>query len=149
MSAAAIIDELRRRGASAWRLGDRVRVCPALAVSPDLAAAVRVHRAELLALLPPAPPEVAALPAQPPAVPDAPTPPRTWILGGGTDRELRLAVASEPPWSERVHAAARLVERIDDLHRASLDREAERAAIELEGLLAELRRDGIVAWLTS
>lgn len=87
----------------------------------------------------------------PRAVADAPGPPRTWLLAspGPEPGAMRLAVAAEPPWPELVHVAARIAGRIDDLHRAGRDREAEGAAISLEGLLAKLRREGIETWLSS
>jgi hypothetical protein len=74
---------------------------------------------------------------------------RTWIIAGRSEGAMRLAIGSDPPWPEAVFRAGALVEVIDRWHRAGRDREAEGAAIELEGVLGELRRSGIEAWLTS
>src|SRR5437899_935691 len=63
MSATAheLLDELRRRGAVAFRVGDRLRVRPADVVPPELVDRLRAHKAELLGLVaehPPAAPAV-------------------------------------------------------------------------------------------
>lgn len=52
MTAAAILSELTRRGARVERHGDRLRIVPASAVTPELLAAVRDHKQELLPLVP-------------------------------------------------------------------------------------------------
>jgi hypothetical protein len=70
------------------------------------------------------------------------------MIGGG-EGEMRLAVQSEPPWSDAVFRAAALAEVIDSYHRAGNDRQPEEAAFQLEAVLAELRRDSVEAWLTS
>jgi hypothetical protein len=85
------------------------------------------------------------------SAPDSGIEPPVWLLGGSTGGEMRLAVQGEPPWPEPelVNVAVKLVERIDDLHRAGRDREAEGVAMSLEKLIEELRREGVTAWLTS
>lgn len=55
MTTQDLLLELHRRGAVAYRVGDKVRVRPATAVPPDLARRLREHKAELLLALPDAP----------------------------------------------------------------------------------------------
>jgi hypothetical protein len=74
--------------------------------------------------------------------------PESWIVASDNDGEMRLAVQAEPPWPDGVFRAAALVEVIDRHHRAGEDRLAEAAAVELEGVIARLRGEGIEAWLT-
>ena len=153
MSAAAeILRDAADRGVELVADGDHVRVRFRGAPPDDLLDRLREHRDAVLAALrcSPAPKALISGGERLSATPDAPAPPRTWLLlPPGSTGEMRLAVAAEPPWPPMVHVAARLVGRIDALHRAGRDREAEGAAISLEGLLAELGREGIQAWMTS
>lgn len=118
MTALAVLDELRARGGIAYRHGERVRIVPPSAVSPDLLRRVREHRHELLEVLPEAPPEVAALPAI-----GGP-----WIVSSSSDGAMRLLIETPPPWPDSVFEAATLVEIIDQHHRADHDPEAGRLA---------------------
>lgn len=80
MIAQQLVADLRARGVSLYRLGERVRVIPASAVEPDLQARLRAHRAELLRILPDAPPAVAVLrPAE------RRSPPTPNLTGDATD----------------------------------------------------------------
>lgn len=143
-AAAEILAEIRAVGAVAYRRGDEVRMRPARAITPALLDRVRRHKREPLAVLPSTPPEVAALPVAP-----APTEHATWIVSNSSDGAVRLVVASDP--GERtpaVYRAAALVETLDQLHRAG-DPRAQAVADELEGVLAEIRRERVPAWFTS
>lgn len=51
MTPAALLADLRARGVELVAIGDRLRFRPASAVSRDTREALRVHKAELLALL--------------------------------------------------------------------------------------------------
>lgn len=146
MTAAEILDELRARGGTAYRYGARVRIVPATAASPDLTARVHEHKAELLALLPEAPPEIAALPAT--STPPMPGQSHPWIISSSCAGGMRLVVVSEPPWPDAVFEAAALVEVLDARHRADR-RDAQEIADRLDAVLSALRADGIGAWLTS
>jgi hypothetical protein len=55
MTPAAVLAELHRRGATAYRKGDTIRLRPAAVLSPALVEAVRQHKAELLLALPETP----------------------------------------------------------------------------------------------
>lgn len=139
MTAHLLLDELRARGGAAYRHGERVRIVPPSAVSPDLLRRLREHRHELLEVLPEAPPEVAALPAI-----GGP-----WIISSSSDGAMRLLVETPPPWPDSVFEAATLVEVIDHHHRAGRDSEASRLAERLEAALGMLRAAGVSAWLAS
>lgn len=139
MTALAVLDELRARGGIAYRHGERVRIVPPSAVSPDLLRRVREHRHELLEVLPEAPPEVAALPAI-----GGP-----WIVSSSRDGAMRLLVETPPPWPDSVFEAATLVEVLDQHHRAGRDSEASRLAERLAYALQSLRAGGVSAWLAS
>ena len=52
MTPAAMLAEIRRRGAIAYRKGDTIRLRPASVLPPELIEAVRRHKAELLAVVP-------------------------------------------------------------------------------------------------
>ena len=58
-SAAALVDELRRRGVELRAEGDRLRYRPVSAVTPEDVEALRRHKSELLAILAPPPPDPA------------------------------------------------------------------------------------------
>lgn len=139
MTALAVLDELRARGGIAYRHGERVRIVPPSAVSPDLLRRVREHRHELLEVLPEAPPEVAALP-----VIGGP-----WIVSRSSDGAMRLLVETPPPWPNSVFEVATLVEVIDQHHCAGNDSEAASLAARLETALGALRAAGVSAWLAS
>ena len=141
--ALAVLDEVRMRGGAAYRLGDRVRIFPASAASPDLVERIREQKQQLLPMLPLAPPHVAAA-----AAVESPSSCSTWIISA-SGGEMRLLVASSPPWPHAVFRAAALVEVIDRRHRAGRDAAALDAACELESLLIELRGHGVEAWLSS
>ena len=51
MNAAALIDDLRRRGVQLEARGDRLRFKPASSVPPDLLADLRANKAQILAAL--------------------------------------------------------------------------------------------------
>ena len=51
MTAAELIAELTRRGIRLETAGDRLRYSPRSALTPDLAAQMKAHKAELLVLL--------------------------------------------------------------------------------------------------
>ena len=55
MSAQALVAELRTRGVELIPAGDRIRFRPASAVPPELVERLRAHKAEVLAILTPAP----------------------------------------------------------------------------------------------
>lgn len=57
MTAAAVLAEVRSRGARAFRRGDKLRLEPFEALTPDLIARARAVRDELLALVSEPPPE--------------------------------------------------------------------------------------------
>jgi len=140
----AILDELRARGAVAYRRGGDVRMRPARAITPELLERVKRHKAELLPLLPDAPPAThgrATAPAESCANP--------WIVSAGGNGNLRLVIAAPPPWPDDVFEAAALVEVIDRHHRAGADPLAHAAAERLEAKLEALRRNGFPAWLAS
>jgi hypothetical protein len=61
--AAALLAEVYRRGAIAYRIGDHIRLRPAAAIPCDLLARVRRHKTELLPLLPEGTPATASAPA--------------------------------------------------------------------------------------
>lgn len=63
MTAVDLVAKVEALGARVWRLGDRLRVVPAGRLTPDLRAELSRCKADLLAVLPEAPPEIAALPA--------------------------------------------------------------------------------------
>lgn len=139
MSAAAILDELRARGAVAYRRGDQVRMRPGSVITPGLLDAVRRHKDELLPLLP----------SDPPPKPEVGKP-GPWVVSGGSDGGMRLVVNADPPWPDAVFEAAALIEILDRAHRE--DRATptmDRAARALDDALAALRRAGVEAWLTS
>lgn len=140
-SAAQILAEIRAVGAVAYRRGDEVRMRPARAITPALLDRVRRHKRELLAVLPVAPPEVAA--------PPAPAEPVEWIVSSASAGAMRLVIAASPEdWTAAVWRAAALVEVLDMRTRA--DRaDAQEAADQLQALLGELKREGIEAWLAS
>jgi hypothetical protein len=133
VTATALLDELSRRGARVEVVEGELHVRPRRAVL-DLAPAIQRHARELAAA-------VVAVPALPE--------PRVWIIASEDPGEMRLAVASEPPWPDAVFRAAALVEVIDRHHRAGEDKLAEAAAIQLETAIARLRDEGIESWLTS
>ncbi len=54
--AAALLDEVYRRGATARRIGDHIHLQPATALPTDLIDRLRTHKADLLRLLPDAEP---------------------------------------------------------------------------------------------
>jgi len=51
-AAHALLAEVHRRGAVAYRVGDRLRIRPAAAVPPELVERLRQHKAELMPLVP-------------------------------------------------------------------------------------------------
>lgn len=57
MTAHDLLAELHRRGAVAYRVGDRLRVRPADAVPPELLDRLRQYKAALLPLVPERPPD--------------------------------------------------------------------------------------------
>jgi hypothetical protein len=136
-AAAAILVEIQTAGAFAYRRGDRVAIRPARVISADLVERVRRHKAELLAILPPAPPEV--------TTPE----PEPWIVSSASLGNMRIVTTTHPSqWTPAVWRAAALVERLDELHRADAPG-SQAIADELDCVLAELQREGITAWLTS
>lgn len=52
MTPAGVLEEIRRRGAIAYRAGDTIRLRPASVLPPELIDAVRQHKTELLPLVP-------------------------------------------------------------------------------------------------
>lgn len=87
-----------------------------------------------------------ALVIQPPAAAES----GPWIGSTASPGLMRLIVNVPPErWTPTVHAAIRLVDVIDSHHRAGRDADANDAALELDGLLAVLARDGIMARLAS
>lgn len=56
MTARDLLAEVHRCGAVAYRIGDRLRIRPADAVTPELVDRLRQHKAELLPLVPERPP---------------------------------------------------------------------------------------------
>ena len=52
MSATALLAELHRLGAVAYRAGDGIRVRPASAIPPELFERLRQHKSELLRVVP-------------------------------------------------------------------------------------------------
>jgi len=142
--AVEIIKDLHARGGTAYRYRDCVRIVPAASADRASVARIREQKSALLAVLPPAPPEVAALPTGLPKE-DAP-----WIFSTGSAGDMRLVVASDPPWPDGVFEAAALLEVIDFRHQAGHDALAQVAADRLEIKLAELRDSwSIDAWLAS
>ena len=83
MTAAELLSELTRLGIEVVASGDRLRYRPRSAVAPDLAAKLKMHKPELLALLRP-PPEVAPILAQ--SGTDAPGPLRKPVCRCGSTR---------------------------------------------------------------
>jgi hypothetical protein len=158
MTTAEILSELRAAGGAAYRHGERVRVVPPSAASPNLVARIRERRAELLAVLPDAPPEIAALrsaaplPAERPLDPsrspdcDAGTTARAWVIPSDARSDMRLVVVNPPPWPPGVYEAAALVEVLDVRQRADR-KDAQEIANRLDAVLSALRTEGIEAWL--
>jgi len=137
-AAAEVLAEIRALGAVAYRWDGRVRLRPGSVIPPGLLAAVRLHKAEILPLLPT-------------VTPSEPEPnPAPWIISHEGDGGMRLVVDAEPPWPDAVFAAAALIAILDRAHRE--DRATptvDEAARLLDGALAALHRDGVDAWLTS
>jgi hypothetical protein len=105
MTAALVLSELRAHGATAYRHGDRVRIVPAAALSPDLLERVRAHKAVLLAALPEAPPDVPALPAS-----EAIDPEVSWRLAVMLPQvppvgSVPLLVARDGAWPTEEHCS--------------------------------------------
>lgn len=73
----------------------------------------------------------------------------TWITSSTSTGDLRLIVEGDPAlWTDAVFRCAALVEVLDVRTRA--DRaDAQEIADQLERMLAELRREGVTAWLAS
>lgn len=140
MTALEILAELHARGAVAYRRGGNVHVRPPEAITPELLECVKAHKADLLPILPDAPPAIAPAPS----VRDEP-----WIVSSDSDGHMWLLVAAPPPWPDDVFEAAALVEVIDRHHRTGADALAHAAALRLETKLAVLRGQGVEAWLTN
>ena len=62
MSAAELLLDLGRLGIRLEAHGERLRYCPRSALTPDLLDRLKAHKAELLALLRPAPAETQSIP---------------------------------------------------------------------------------------
>jgi hypothetical protein len=71
---ALLVETLQARGVVLWAVGDRLRVRPATAVTPEELEALRRHKAEIMKLLAPAP--------------DVPTPPDLALLWEARYRAL-------------------------------------------------------------
>lgn len=73
----------------------------------------------------------------------------TWITSSTSTGDLRLIVQGDPAaWTDAVFRCVALVEVLDVRTRA--DRaDAQEIADQLELILAELRREGVTAWLAS
>lgn len=126
-----LVQEAARIGVRLFRAGTRIQY-EAEAPPPDaLLARLRAHRQELLEALSDV--EAYMLP---------------WIVSSGAGGDMRLVIATAPPWPDAVFEAAALVEVLDERTRA--DRaDAQDVADQLERALAGLRAGGLEAWLTS
>lgn len=126
MSPRSLLAEAAQHGVRLRVIGERIEYEAPTEPPADLIERLRAHRHELRALL-----------AEP------------WIVSSGSDGDMRLVVASPPPWPDDVLQAAALVEVIDRHHRTGADALAHAAALRLEAKLAVLRGQGVEAWWTS
>ena len=141
MKIAALIAEVQGHGARVYGFGDRLRIVPPGRLPESLRAELSRRKAELLEVLPPAPPDIAALRAA--------TPPEPWIVSSAGGGAMRLLVDAHPfDWPPQVWGAGALVDILDARYRAGRA-DADGMADELQALLAALRREGIEAWLAS
>jgi hypothetical protein len=133
MSAAAVLAELRARGVRAYPRGDKLRLEPLEALTPELIERARAVRDELLRLLS----------EQPDPNPDL------WVVSSASGGDMRVVTTTHPSeWPPLLYRCGALIEVLDERTRA--DRADARAiADELEALLATLRRQGVEVWVSS
>lgn len=139
MTPEAVLAEVHRRGAIAYRTGDTIRLRPASVLPAELIEAVRQHKAELLPLVADRPPERPPAPSVPPLAPVAyyETINAALTAAGHAAIEAHVRrngrwVANEIVWLDR---------RCEELARAEADETVFRAAVVLLiARVAELRR---------
>jgi hypothetical protein len=111
--AAVLLAEVRRHGAVAYRVDNRIRLRPATAIPPDLLERLRQHKAELLALVP----DYDAIHAE-----------ITTDVGTAEDAAAleRYALLNGPGIYEQIHTLQR---QCDDLVRAGANETTYRQAV--------------------
>lgn len=131
-AAAALLAEVRRRGARVELADGHLRVRPRAAVV-DLEDRIREHATELAAEL------------------RASSGPEAWIVvSDDTSGTMRIVTTCAPEfWPDELFRAAALAAVVDERHRSGRDAAAQVAGEELEDVLRSLERRGVDAWLTS